>query len=149
MCYVWTGCVAHRPSGSCCLALSRALQSSGKSPNAEPRCLTAADREGPCHTEHGRVKESRSGSFSSNKAAGMFVSFCRAIIQHDELSLREASRLHVPSVVFRPAVVVWKHLIQRGKQVNTSVVPVRVPRPQPCIQVWIEESGLAMLCVKA
>lgn len=31
----------------------QALQSSGKSPNAEPRCLMAAEREGGlCHTVH-------------------------------------------------------------------------------------------------
>lgn len=31
----------------------QALQSSGKSPNAEPRCLTAAEREGGlCRTVH-------------------------------------------------------------------------------------------------
>lgn len=70
------------------------------------------------HSEHGRVKESSSGSFSSNTAAVMFISDYRARRQHDELSLHESTRLHVPSVVFRPPVVVWKHLIQTG--VNTS-----------------------------
>lgn len=37
----------------------QALQSSGKSPNAEPRCVTAAEREGGlCHTVHARVERS-------------------------------------------------------------------------------------------
>lgn len=36
----------------------QALQSSGKSPNAEPRCLTAAEREGGlCHSAHERKVE--------------------------------------------------------------------------------------------
>lgn len=35
----------------------QALQSSGKSPNAVPRCLMAADREGGlCHTVHKGVE---------------------------------------------------------------------------------------------
>lgn len=38
----------------------QALQRSGKSPNAEPRCLTAADREGGlCHSVHERVQRRR------------------------------------------------------------------------------------------
>lgn len=36
------------------------LQSRGKSPNAEPRCRMAADREGGlCHTEKSRVEEGK------------------------------------------------------------------------------------------
>lgn len=50
----WAASPTTQQSGSCCLALSRLNKAAENPPNAESRCLMAADCEGGlCHSAHG------------------------------------------------------------------------------------------------